>query len=313
MYLAQNVIRSAIRESEDPLNILVINDLSYDYLERLALCFPQHKFFMVQSICKDNNQWDRPIACENLKYYVDFHELDDTYFDVIICFNRLEAFSIANNISNMYHIPLINIDFASAHTRYPVPFGANLTTQDSYINNRGIVSVGSTDFITGSWKVHNSKIGATIGLPYKIFNKNPNAYKILVDKTLPQEFYDGLPINFDENLFTSDINEAAIYCHFLPNPTCLLLDCIASEIPIVSFNSVDLNEYLQEKFLIIIDNVSKLSHPNFAIEVKKFMESNNTLQNAKKYVEEHNKEINFKNKWNNILTYCSNTFYQRGI
>ena len=315
MYLAENAIRSAIRQDTDPLNILVVNDSSFDYVERMASYMTNHKFFMVQSVDNKQPQWERDIIYDNLRYYNNFGEIDEMYFDLIICFNRLDAFTIASKISRLHHVPLINVDFASSHTRYPVPFGGSLMTQDSLINNRGLISVGSTEFITDSWRDDDSiyKSSFTIGLPHRTFNKNPNAHKILLDKGLPEDFYRSLSIELDANLFTSDINEAAVYCHFLSNPNCLLLDCMMSEIPVLTFDSPDINEYSQKKLLLLMNEPEQMVKPNFVPEVQGFAQKNNLTTLAKEYIKENNKQADFKNKWDNIFKYCASTFYQRGI
>ena len=189
MPLIDNLIRSATRDGED-LAILVINDNCSDYVERLAASFPNHKFYLNQKYSAIP-QWDRPIVYDNIKYYMSPEFFETNYIDGIICFNRSESLQVAQSLSRQLHVPYVNVDMASSLQRYPAPYGStvNLPPAEELAVQHGAVCVGVEDFITDSWKYENSRLNTTIKIPPKKININPNANKILIDSSLPQQFY----------------------------------------------------------------------------------------------------------------------------
>jgi len=314
MYLTENIIRSATRKQDDNLSIIVVNDAQSDYVERLALAFPNHNFYIVQQLTGQSQQWDRPISFENIKYYLYLDDLPIKYVDLVICFNRMNAFDGALHINHDYHVPMANIDMASRNLKHQIPLKANLNIEDPAVLDRrfGNVAVGSSDFITESWRATNQKLNATIDLPYKLINRKPDANKILIDKAIPQEFVGELGIHLD-NRFTHDPAEAAVYCHLFMSPSCLMIDCMASEIPVFAFDSIDMSDYYQKELCYMVKEVNSVNSPTFLQEILAMEDRMKIAPRARDYVLKKNSHEQFKNKWENILRYLSNSFYQRGI
>ena len=312
MYTVDNIVESALRTSGDELSILIINEGFDDYIERLT-DGSYHNFYLVEDIYKEK-QWTSKSFPVNLKMQKRIQEIGIKNFDLIIVFNRAAAYSRATELSRTWHIPLIVIDHASSATKAPVPFFANINIEnpEAMFNHNGIVSVGVTDQVTKSWHSPSQGFGISIPVPAKKYNVNIMANsQILIDSDLPEAYIKSLSIDINPRLFTVKPEEATIYLHLWKNVTPLMIDCMASGIPVVTFQSPDFADIINSQSCVLIEDITPVDKPSFLEEIKEFNKLPTIIENAKKQVASHTKE-DFNTTWSQVLEYVSNNFYMRG-
>lgn len=307
MYTIENVVNSVTRQNK-PLSILLFTDAYDDSIS--LLCETGHNFYLV---CEANNvwQWDIPARPPNLTVATTMNSLNKRSFDFSIVWGRASNFDKGYNISSAGHIPVIVIDMASSFSKLPMPFftSATIDHPEAMFQRSGIVSVGITEIITKSWYSNYTKFSTTISLPSRPFNTTSKD-KILIDRTLPQEYLNKVPIDISN--FTFDPQEAQLYLHLWQTVTPLMLNCMASKVPVVTFNSIEFKDIIDNKACVLIENIGDVANPTFVTEIESFISNANIIDNAYTYTLQQNTIENFVQQWNRVLDYASNHFYLRG-
>jgi hypothetical protein len=307
MYPINNVIESALRKPTDRLSLLILNEGYDQYIERLAEI--DHDFYIVNELY-NVPQWVSKTLPANVTRVTRTHELGLTKLDGIIVFNRAGLYEKAYQISKAWHIPLVVIDYASSVSKVPLPFFANVNINNvqEMFNRNGSVTVGLTDDITKSWYSQYQNLSLTIPIPAKKIDRKPQG-KILVDSFLPEAYIQSLPINFDQK-FTTKPEEADIYLHLWQNITPLMIDCMASEIPVVTFQSQDFAEIINSQACVLIQDLSVVEQSTFLTEMLQFPKLETIKQNALKYTEPNTKN-NFEQTWSQVFNHLASNYYIR--
>lgn len=312
MYLMQNIIKNALDENKDKLSILILNEDNEDYIYNLSKL--NHNFYIVQ----ENNfnfNWRYDFVPNNLIFINNYKNFAIKNLDCVIAFDRISTYEKASSIANQYHIPLIIVDLASSLIKNKIPFFVNSNIDNSniiYLRN-GNVSVGISDFVTKSWHSHRQYFGTTI-LPIteQIISKNKE--KILLDMLLNKDYINNFPIKIDSDRYTTNPENAMLYLHLWKNLNPLMLQCMASEIPVITFNSDDFHEIIEEEACILLEDISSLNKPNFLQFILEFANKKNIISNAKNFIKKRvNEENNFLKSWSSLLNYVCNMPYLRGI
>jgi hypothetical protein len=139
------------------------------------------------------------------------------------------------------------VDLASSVTKAPLPFFANVNVQDPNVlfARNGLLSVACTKLVKDSWLSQNTAFSTIIPIPHQPLIVEDERDKILIDKALPEQYLKTLPITVDQNRFTTDKAKGIVYLHLWQNITPLMIDCMAAEIPIVTFQSADFQEIVK--------------------------------------------------------------------
>lgn len=306
MFTVENLIRSAT-ENEKKL-ILVVNELQEDYIIRLCESF-EHQFYIVQSIM-ESNQWLYDKVPNNLKIVSSIDQIPR--LDLIIATSRALSYEVCTNLSKMIHVPVLVLDSLTSECKVPHPIGTevNIKNGETIFLRNGFVGVSYTEIIKESWETDAPRINFVIPPFMKIISNKGD--KILIDPLLPQQYIENLPFNITEDRFTVDESEAGIYLHLWKHITPIMYDCMASEIPVVTFPLIDFKEMLDKKVLFTIEDFNLLKTNNFETQLLKASNFSSTIQEAKKYALQF-KQIKFVNQWNNLFNHLNNVCYQRGI
>ncbi len=309
MYTIENIINTTITDEYKRQSILIINEGHERYIEKL--CKTPHDFYLIEGIV-DTQQWTFQDKPNNL--HIQHQSYSDVKsIDLIITFNRAGLYEKAQEVSKSLHVPVVIVDMASSISKVPVPFFANtnITNSDIMIGRSGIVSVGCNPFITKSWLSNTTGFGTTIQLPYQEIDRSRAVNKILLDTILPEKYISSLPITVNDELFTIEPMEASAYLHLWQNITPLMIDCMASNIPVITFKSQEFNEIIEKEACILIDDINIVAQPGFLSEILRFDSITEIVDNAKKFTEEFTLD-NFIDEWNSIFNYTQNHFYTRG-
>jgi len=317
MYPINTIARSA--EKDRKLNILLFNDSSIDYIQSFY-CLEDVNFYLFENRFK-SSRWIRNIP---LPENVSILKLNEAVknIDAIISFNRGLSYEEAYALGSYLHAPIIVVDFASSELATPIPFFANSNIKDDQLLKRGgEISVGISQHVTDSWKTPFQKASITIkplskdmsfNTPYKM------SKKVLVPKTIPEEFIKNLPESVLGGLqITKNIQEAGVYLNLWQNLDEDTLCCMNNNIPVVSFQT---NEIPKEcYFLVNQHNVNstlrQFLNENFSEE--QGGAENGTVQaiinNTKAIAQEYASVSvdNFKDGWNNVFSFISKKPYIR--
>ena len=178
----QNIIRSATRTKDDPLNILWLpKDGVFE-----SLLFPHlpHKFYGGHDV--ETSIWDTIMFPPSSNFYtLAQHNAFpfSTEFDLIVCNNRMKQAHTAKILSNVLHIPFMLIE-------HNVPI-THMKIEDIHIaknENKANIEVVCDNKINESWKTDSDIIPYGIPNIYKDNYKNRTNNILLVGKFPDQDY-----------------------------------------------------------------------------------------------------------------------------
>ena len=154
MFAVENVIRSATRRSSgDPLNILTICNNNEKYIA--LLCATGHNFFLLK---RAPFNWKAPIENKPSNLQVIDQNWPSSYFDMILCNDRLDQYHFAAELSQSFHLPIVLIDHCSSHVIKPeCAFGTvSVDSPEALIRNCA-ANVCTSEYANKSWGFNISK------------------------------------------------------------------------------------------------------------------------------------------------------------
>lgn len=306
MFLYENIVRSVTRNKGDRVKLLAINDSQDEYIRRLS-SLHMIDMYMAEDTCPTKQK----VEGADVTYSYKLDNLGERYLDAIIVFSRIQSFEYAQRLSHQLHLPLIVVDFASYDARATLPFFGNINLEDPEIlkQHHGQVTVGISNDICNSWMTTNMGINTIIRIPHRFMKVDDNADKILLDKNLPKEYINSLPFQVTPDLFTTDPQDAKIYLNLWQQEKPLMLNCMASGIPVISMESHDLKHLINNEIIVKIESVDKINRSWFD-EIKNFEGLETAKNNANLYRKEYTIE-QFEEDWNRILEFWIMSDYYR--
>jgi hypothetical protein len=151
MFLVENIIRSACRRSEDTrLNILVISENNEKYMS--LVCQTEHNFYLWAT---DNRSWDSNAEKKPENLQVINMDWPTTYFDMIICNDRLEQYDLGASLAHKFHLPILLIDHCSSEVVKPLHALAkvDIESPQAQLAKNPTVTVPVSEQISLSWPV----------------------------------------------------------------------------------------------------------------------------------------------------------------
>ena len=298
MYPIENIIRKLNYKADQRLNILLANDADENYISRL--CELPHNFYLIEP------KWEFSTVPPNLKLFTQ----GERAFDLAIAFDRVNGYQKGLQICNASHLPLIVVDMASLMLKVPRPFFTNVNVKPDVelLQFCGNVSVGSTSSISESWNSQFTNLSTTISIPATPFVSNGS--KILLDESLPKPYIGTLPIKIDDR-FTTNKEEVAAYLHLWQSPTPLMIDAMASRLPVITFRGPDMTEIMEARACIVVKDIKHISDPKFLEQLLTIDHLQEVLDNAQNFVKDNTYET-FITKWRRVLQYTSRQIYIRG-
>ena len=311
MYTINNIVQSALRKSDDRLSILVLNEHYDDYIKRFE--YLDHDFYLANDMY-GVPQWASPLGFNNIHIANRLQDHCLSHIDAIVVFNRAGLWERAKQLSDTWHIPLIVIDITCSANHVPLPFFATVAVNNppQLFQRNGHVSVGITEDVANSWQSPYQSLSMHIPIAPMPIQRKENADKILIDTSLPQEYIDSLPFVASPDKFTTDPTEAKIYLHLWRNVTPLMIDCMASDIPVITMSDQDFVDIINKQACVLIQDLQIVGQTTFLEEIAGFPQLGKITERAKEYANQTNME-EFKNSWESVLRYATNNAYVRGI
>ena len=242
MFAIESLIRNATKDKKR-LSILVVNEGYEEYITLLAENL-DHDFFLVEGAVKDVRQWLENDKPNNVYLCNSLQGMGQRYIDLIICFNRGQAYESAERISQVLHSPLIVVDFVSSQQKLPAPVASQVTFENPnilYMRN-GEASIATTDFIGRSWTSNIPSLNYKINFPHKPYNMHDGKRgKVLIDKIIPKDYLNQLNIQ-PNSIYTADPSEASVYLHMWKHKTPMFFRAMSSKIPILILNDPEMSD-----------------------------------------------------------------------
>lgn len=332
MFAVGNVIRSATRRSSgDPLNILTICNNNEKYIA--LLCATGHNFFLLK---RDPFNWKAPIENKPSNLQVIDQNWPSSYFDMILCNDRLDQYHFAAELSQSFHLPIVLIDHCSSHVIKPeCAFGTvSVDSPEALIRNCA-ANVCTSEYANKSWPGSNLRLTIPIGIdtdkfviPHvpildEAFGENLTPTRIVFDNNTQPQVGDSIFSSFTKNSHTviptdTDIGEKErVYQQgdYFISPqnhvTVKMLEAMAcGNIPIC-FSTPDIDAFIQhgvDGFVLnepseVPDLIGKLD--SLAPE-----ERAGISQKARdKVVATQSTPEEFVSKWNGIFSYMRSQYY----
>ena len=324
MYPVKNLIRSVKRKEDDLLKVITFCEIEEKYNH--ALCQTGHEFYLWGENL-DNN-WnalveDKP---DNIITLPPSETMYNSYFDLVICHNRVEQYNVALSISEALHIPLIIIDHCGQQILKPSTIFSTVTTQDitQLYTLKSLVNVCVHDRLVSAWP-SSSKGSVVINTgidtnKYKPANVS-NEFSIVLDNYIPQPIAQALSSLNVYNIIGTDredranvYNQGPVFINTWQNINIKLLEAMACGTVPISIETPEITHVIKNNETGFI--VKDVPHMVSMIEKIKNNEIRNIQQisqNARDYVVENHNMDKFIEKWKQVFKLASNSFYSRGM
>ena len=332
MFLIENVIRSAWRRSEEgPLNVLVIAENNEKYIR--LVCQTENNFYLWSS---SGNAWKKEIETRPENLHVIDQEWPTSYFDMIICNNRLEQYDLAASLAHKFHLPILLIDHCSSEAVKPTSAleTVNISNPQALYKNPSVV-VPLSEPVSLSWPSGNLRLVIPPGVDTEKFHipdKRPmhvsfgedlTERRIIFDNNTAPQVGEAIFRAFGSKMYTviptdSDIKDKEdIYQQgdYFINPqnhlTVKMLDSMScGNIPIC-FAKTDLIEFIEngvdgflvnkiEDIPVLLDNLDRLSTEERSGIGERAREKVISTQLAPK---------DFASKWKSVFNYMKSQYY----
>lgn len=324
MYPIKNIIRTVTRSSEDSLKIITFCESEEKYVH--ALSKTPHQFYLWNenidsswnTLVEDqpSNVFSLPSVSANIY---------DSYFDLVICHNRIEQYNIASAISHALHIPLIIVDHCGEKTLKPSPIFSNVTTEDinKLYTHDFIINVCTHDKLVSEWP-HPSKGSVAINNGVDLDKYRPlnidKEFSIILDNYIPQPVAQFLnPLN-KYRIISTDIedrdeiyNRGNVFINTWKDVNIKLLEAMACGTVPICIESPEIKNFIQnEKTGFIVKDVQHMTSVIDKIQNNE-INTEEISKNAREYVAKHHDIKTFVHKWQQVFQLVHNSFYHRGI
>ena len=258
MFITENLIRSATRKCSDRLKIVLFNEEYDEYVRRL--CALDHDFYI---FTKTGGMWSSQMKPGNLTVVPSPENLPIRSYDFVISMNRANAHDKAFRFSSTLHLPVINIDMVSKETIVPRPFMTNLNIKEQGLifNRKNVCAVGSSREISESWGSPKSFVIPPFCSNVKFGTVSKN--KILLDSSMPDDYYKNIRLNKGNPIFTFKPEEAGAYLHLRQYIAPIMYDCLGAQLPIITiehkeFDGISINKVqnIEQIYNIEIDKLA---------------------------------------------------------
>jgi hypothetical protein len=319
MLITSNIIRSATRGSKDRLKCLSVCRENEKYLSTLSDINCDIYILLADGL----SEWKPTISKmpQNvfaLRKAVEHSEL--VGFDFIMCHGRLHEFDFAHSLSNALHLPLVTVDHVSERVKQKLPFNASAEAEINHILPRvGDINISNSNEIKDSW--NSSTHGISITIPPYVTTanvENEKQHKIIIDNNLPSQFSGqlealadefGCAVRFGEQA-EADISEFEFYINTWNNIDNKTLEAMAC-------GCITLSPRSPETETVIIEGENGLlfeDMDDLKRIIKECLEDKHQhiSANARQFIiDNYSNKEEFDKKWNQVLSFVSNSFFTR--
>jgi|7_EtaG_2_1085326.scaffolds.fasta_scaffold00081_31 hypothetical protein len=329
MFVIENAIRSVLRRTlDDPLNVLIVDGNNEKYIS--LLCQAPHNFYLWESPWNDEVE-KRP---DNLQLIGP--QWPTSYFDMIICNDRLDQYNQAVSLAQQLHLPIVLIDHCSSNVVKAADVFSKTTVQDPRsLHKNPTATISASEHINQSWpggrlrliippsidverfciqreRTVNKKIGTDLTERRIVFDNSvsPQAAQIIFG-AFKEKSYTVIPTDSPITDKQEIYQQGDYFIHPYNNVTIKLLEAMAcGNIP-VCFNTPDIVEFIENNsdgFVIngLEDIVPTFSHLDELSDSERTQMSQNARNKA---VSALVPEEDFASKWTSVFNYMKGQYY----
>ena len=324
MAIMHNIVRSAMRTKKDTLKCLAFCRENEKYLKLFSKC--NCELYILpkpnQSDWKDSVVADVPnniFICQGDKGIF----TSQPFFDCVIANDRLQEFDMALKISQSLHIPLITVDHVSSQVAQKLPAGSSVNVTSPLEVRGGNINVCLSENIKKSWHSNaNTKWhGISITIPPYVnidnsFDGKKTKKGIVIDNNVAQPLMNilgntlsrfAIAPRFPETSFDK-IREAKVYINTWNNIDIKTLEAMAMGCITISHRTPDTELLIKDKQNgLLFSDISEL--PDILTKCEEGIYDqipNNAIETVKEISID---EESFIKKWNQVLSYISETFF----
>lgn len=324
MYPVKNIIRSVKRSKTEPLKIITFCESEEKY--NTALSQTGHEFYLWNE--NINSDWNTLVEDRPSNFYslpLISNNIYNSYFDLVICHNRIEQYNVGGGIAQALHIPLIIIDHCGEKILKPSPIFSNVTTEDikRLYTHDFMVNVCTHKSLIPEWP-HPSKGSVAINTgvdtqKYRPLNIEKD-FAIVLDNYIPQPVAQFLSALNQYNIVSTDredrtelYNQGNVFINTWKHINIKLLEAMAcGTIPICIETPEIVHVVKDNETGFIAKDVDHMITIIDKIKNNEIRHIQQISQNARNYVVEHHDLNAFVHKWKEVFQLVHNSFYSRG-
>ena len=323
MYPIKNIIRSVTRKEDDLLKIITFCEIEEKYNN--LLCQTGHEFYLWEE--NINNNWNKLVEDkpDNLLNLPSSDRIYNSYFDLVVCHNRVEQYNVALSVSQALHIPLVIIDHCGQEILKPSTIFSTVTTPDikKLHTLQSLINVCVHDKLVSAWP-NSSKGSVVINTgrdtdKYKPANVS-DEFAIVLDNYIPQSIAQFLaPLNTytimgtDREDRTNVYNLGPVFINTWKNINIKLLEAMACGTIPISIETPEISHVIKHNETgFVVKDVDQMINVIEKVKNNEIRNIQQISQNARDYVIENHSMNNFIEKWNQVFQLASNSFYSRG-
>ena len=322
MSIMNNIIRSATRKKGEALRCLTFCRENERYLRLLSMCNCE-LYIIPQS---NQSDWKPNVAEIPPNFFVFKDESTGfssrPFFDCIIANDRLQEFDLALSLSNSLHIPIITIDHVSSKVIQKLPAASKVTVGSNLEPRVGNINVCISENIKESWNTTSQ--GISICIPPYLDTKDSEREEpkegIVVDNNVPSEVMNTLTSylskfkltpRFPEAAF-ENTNKAKVYINTWNNIDVKSLEAMSLGCLTISPRTPETEAVIEDKKNgLLFSDVTEL--PKMLELCNSGVYGDHIVKEARETVVKENSidKESFIKKWNQVLSYISETFFLR--
>jgi len=325
MYPIKNIIRSVKRHKGDKLKVITFSEIEEKYNHALAKT--GHEFYLWNE--NFNSNWNKLVEEKPPNIYSlpdSIANIYNNYFDLIICHNRIEQYTVGSSIAKALHIPLVIVDHCGEKIIKPCPIFSSVSVDNiaKLYEHEFIINVCGHSSIISQWP--NASKGGVVINPgvdtkkYRPLNLEKN-FSLILDNFIPDQVAPFLaPLN-QYSIISTDIedktelyNKGNVFINTWQHINIKLLEAMACGTIPISLETPEIVQVIKnnetgfiakdmDHMIRIIEKIRNKEVPNLQ-EIS---------QNARDYIVEYHNINTFVSKWEKVFELMHSSFYSRGM
>ena len=316
--MINNIIRSATRNSKR------------DKVRCLTFCRENEGFFNLLSNCnceiyvvprKGVSDW-KPSICkipENIFPLKDESLIATLpYVDCVIINDRLQEWDMGMSISQSLHIPTIVIDHVTRDCLQKLPLGSEVNVEAPLENRNGNINVSLSEKAKESWGASVHGVSVTIPPYLQGVVGDESKDLIVVDNNLPQQpmgmieqfvsEFDAVPRFPQDN--SKDLRKAKVYINTWNNIDIKTIEAMSFGSIAISPRTKETSKFIEHKKNgLLFSDLSEI--PQMIRDCLSGKYENIPEEGIKSALEMSCDKESFIKKWNQVLSYISESFFLR--
>jgi hypothetical protein len=318
MLVTSNIINSAFRNQEDRLKCLCLCRENEKYISTLSGINCD-----IYIVAKDGvSGWKTTVSKfpDNIFALTkDISQLASNDFDFVMCHGRLHEFELAHSISQTLHIPLLTVDHVSSVIKQKLPMHSRIEADiQQFLYRVGDINISTSKEIKDSWS--SSTYGISIEIPSYIEQHGSveKTKSFVIDNNIPSQYAAQLEQILSgsecELRFTDkdelDISVFKFYINTWNNINNKTLEAMSLSCITFSPRTAETERVIEHGVNgILYDNIEDLKQLMLEATAGKYDEI--AKASAQHILNNHSNREEYNKKWNQVLSFLSNSFFTR--